>query len=220
MELEVFHLFCKHKNTPTLRSVLFLVFTNQKPNFEWVFGSDCRVAEPYLLVVVIVVVVLYWFRGLVVVAWLLKSSPSPLSLSPVITIVIESQRGIVTREFHSGSFWSSKLSSIDRWQSQCKERVCNPVHFVGKNRGFLLPWPSNHFWSCYICSWNTSILITQWFVCSKKMWTCHLVGGLEHDFYDFPFSCEVHHPNCHRIGWWENLQENPSNLMVKTMVSG
>ena len=50
----------------------------------------------------------------------------------------------------------------------------------------------------------------------QKMWTCHLVGGLEHEFYDFPFSCEVHHPNCHRIGWWEHLQENPSNLMVKT----
>ena len=24
----------------------------------------------------------------------------------------------------------------------------------------------------------------------------------------------------HRIGWWENLQENPTNLMVKTLVSG
>ena len=27
------------------------------------------------------------------------------------------------------------------------------------------------------------------------------------------------HPHIHRIRWWENLQESPSNLMVKTMVS-
>ena len=28
------------------------------------------------------------------------------------------------------------------------------------------------------------------------------------------------HPAIHKIGWWEILQENPINLMVKTMVSG
>ena len=166
----------------------------------------------------------YWFSWSRC-GWLLKlkSSSLPLSLSPL-PLLLSHNEALWHESFTQAVIDRQSLTAliddnhnVPEW---VKEKFCNPLHFVGKSQGFLLPWPSNHFWSCYICSWNTSILITQWYFCSKKMWTCHLVGGLEHEFYDFPFSCEVHHPNCHRIGWWENLQENPSNLMVKTMVSG
>ena len=49
------------------------------------------------------------------------------------------------------------------------------------------------FWTC--------VIITPFEfgndVCdiAKKNTHVYLVGGLEHEFYDFPFSWECHHPN-------------------------
>ena len=33
----------------------------------------------------------------------------------------------------------------------------------------------------------------------SPMMNPYLVGGLEHEFYDFPFSWEFHHPNCYSL---------------------
>ena len=48
-------------------------------------------------------------------------------------------------------------------------------------------------------------LWTQWY---------HLVGGLEHEFYDFPFSCECHHPDWRTPSFFRGVGWNHQPVTV------
>ena len=46
-----------------------------------------------------------------------------------------------------------------------------------------------------------------------------LLGALEHEFYDFPFSWEFHHPNWRSPSFFRGVGQPPTSYIFLSMVS-
>jgi hypothetical protein len=63
--------------------------------------------------------------------------------------------------------------------------------------------------------------ITIWFIIVTVIdddfwwwWWLVIVGALEHDFYDFPFSWECHHPNWRTPSFFRGVGQQPTRLRI------
>ena len=54
---------------------------------------------------------------------------------------------------------------------------------------------------------------------SKMLSSSSLTGGLEHDFYDFPFSWEFHHPNCYSLHHFSEGLVETTNQIINQIIN-
>jgi hypothetical protein len=115
--------------------------------------------------------------------------------------------------------------------------ICNTHQYIGQiwidlDRIVMYTLRTTHqstiILSIFTSSWDFGIFHLQYSsifpknpIKSRSLWNLidhlKLIGGLEHDFYDFPFSWEFHHPNWLSLIFFRGVGIPPTSIYIYIM---